>query len=172
MTGHVGVASTGEEPTLRIDPGGTIQTANQAALELLGLGLDELRALPPGSLAAEPTDPDEQEALRAQWEATGRAALAGLTTIKRSDGRRIRVAFAIAPEPDGSFVATLNHAPGSKATTSRVYTMGDVLGRWRAAERELQAIDASSAEYASIQDEVAELRAQYQRLFEARARAS
>ena len=161
-----------EEPTLRISADGMIESANQPAIDMLGLGLEELRALPPGSLAAEPTDAEEQAALREQWKAAGSAAVAGLTTIKRVDGVLIRVAFAIAPQRDGSFIATLNLVPGSRDAPTRVYTVGDVLGRWRAAERELETLTVESQEYASIREEVENLRAQYQRIFDARQRAS
>jgi PAS domain-containing protein len=161
-----------EEPTLRISADGMIESANQPAIDMLGLGLEELRALPPGSLAAEPTDAEEQAALREQWEAAGSAAIAGLTTIKRVDGVLIRVAFAIAQQHEGSFIATLNPVPGSRSAPTRVYTVGDVLGRWRAAERELETLAVESQEYASIREEVENLRAQYQRLFDARQRAS
>jgi PAS domain-containing protein len=161
-----------EEPTLWIDGEGQITAANDAALKLLGLGLDALRALPPGSLAAEPTDPEEQTALLEQWRAAGSDALVGLTTIRRGDGARLRIAFAIAAEPDGSYIATLNPAPGAKSAETVVYTVGEVLGRWRAAERRLQALAVESHEYGDVRAEVESLRTQYQRLFEARARAS
>lgn len=161
-----------EEPTLRIGGDGLIQSANQAAIDLLGLGIEELRALPPGSLAAERTDPEEQAALREQWQAGGSAALVGLTTIRRADGVGIRVAFAIAPQADGSFMATLNTTPEPISAKTRIYTVGDVLGRWRAAERQLQTLTIESPAYSSIREEVDELRAQYRRLFDARQHAS
>jgi PAS domain-containing protein len=161
-----------EEPTLWIDAEGQITGANEAAVKLLGLELEALRALPPGSLAAERTDPEEQAALLEQWQAAGGDALAGFTTIRRGDGARLRIAFAIAAEPDGSYVATLNPAPGANAAETVVYTVGEVLGRWRAAERRLQALAAESHEYGDVRAEVESLRTQYQRLFEARARAS
>lgn len=157
---------------MRISADGMIESANEPATELLGLGLEELRALPPGSLAAEPADPEEQAALREQRKAAGSAAVAGLTTIKRVDGVLVRVAFAIAEQHDGSFIATLNPVQGSSSAPTRVYTVGDVLGRWRAAERELETVAIESQEYASIREEVENLRAQYQRLFDARQRAS
>jgi hypothetical protein len=50
-----------------------------------------------------------------QWYAAGRAGIAGLTTIKRPDGAHLRVAFAIAQEADGSYIASLNAVPGSKS---------------------------------------------------------
>ena len=160
------------EPTLRMDSQGSIQDANEAALALLGLSVDDLRALPAGALSAEPADPEEQAALRAQWAAAGSHALAGLTTIKRGDGSRVRVAFAIALQSDGSFIATLNEAPGSLAAKSRIYTVGDVLARWRAADRQLQRLPTDSADYDEVREEVEDLRAQYQRIFQAHQQAS
>ncbi len=164
--------TVGEEPTLWIGAEGVIEAANDAALALLGRSLDELRALPQGSLAADPTDPDEQTALREQWQAAGRSGIAGITTIKRPGGARVRVAFAIARQTNGSYVASLNALPGSKASRTRVYTVGDVLGRWRAAERRLETIAIGSPEYEEIRDEIDVLRAQYGRLFDARTQAS
>jgi len=160
------------EPTLRIDAQGTIVDANEAALALLGLGLDDLRSLPPGALSAEPADPEEQAALRAQWAAAGSQALAGLTTIKRGAGERVRIAFAIAPQSDGSFIATLNEAPESPTAKSRIYTVGDVLARWRAADRQLQRLATDSPDYQDVREEVEDLRAQYQRIFRAHQQAS
>jgi PAS domain-containing protein len=168
MAGDVGT-----EATLRIGPDGRISAANEAALELLGMSLDELRRLPGGALAAEPVDPEEQAMLRHQWEASGRAGLAGLTTIRRPvDGRELRISFAIAQLSDGSFIASLKAAPHTNGTKTTVYTVGDVLGRWRAAERHLEEVPVGSPEYEEIQQEVEALRGQYLRLFDTRARAS
>ena len=161
-----------EEPTLRIDSEGVIQDANNAALELLGLSIDDVRALPPGALAAEPTDPEEDAALRRQWETAGRDGLVGLTTILRPDGQRVRVAFAIYPEEDAGFTATITRHAGPVTAPSKVYTVGDVLGMWRAAERRLESVDRSTPAYEAVLAEIEDLRTQYQRLFEARQRAS
>jgi hypothetical protein len=90
----------------------------------------------------------------------------------RADGERIRVAFAIVPQDDGSFLATLKPVPEADSRQTRVYTLGDVLGRWRAAERALETVMIDSPDYATIRAEVEDLRAQYQRLFDTRKQAS
>lgn len=166
------VGAPRDEPTLELDADGKIRSANQAAIDMLGIELDDLRALAPGALSAEPTDPAESAALREQWEAAGDAALVGITSIKRPDGDLLRVAFAIVHQDDGSFLATLNPVPGSKVGKSRVYTVGAVLGQWRAAERELETLTIGSPAYEAVREEVESLRGQYRRLFEARQQAS
>jgi hypothetical protein len=53
---------------------------------------------------------------------------------------------------------------------SKPLTIGEVLRLWRAAERLLDITDVDSPEYESTVADVAELRAHYQRLFDARQR--
>ncbi len=166
------VAGVRDEPTLELEADGGIRSANQAAIELLGMGLEDLRALAPGALSAEPTPPEETAALLEQWKTAGDAALVGFTTIKRPDGALLRVAFAIVHQDDGSLLATLNSVPGSKAVEARVYSVGDVLGQWRAAERQLETLTIGSPAYEAVREEVESLRGQYRRLFEARQQAS
>ncbi len=76
---------------------GTTADASPAALELLGLTIEELRALPPGALSAEPRDPDAQAAFREQWERQGSPDIGGEATVRRLDGTSIRVKFGITP---------------------------------------------------------------------------
>lgn len=129
-----------EEPTLQFESEGVIHQANDTALALPGLSFDVVRALPRVSFATGPTD------------------------LKQ------RLGLAIHREDSGGFTVTLTSASGSPAAPSKVVSVGDVLGLWRAAERVLETIDVGSPEYESAIADITEVRAEYQRLFEARLR--
>ena len=147
-----------EEPTLHIESEGVIHQANDTALALPGLSFDVVRALPRVSHATEPTDPKQSAARRTQWEAAGRSGLVGFTVL------------AMQQEDAGVFTATPTPASDARTAPSQVVSIGDMLGLWRAAERLLETMDVGSPEYVSTIADITELRAQYQRLFEARVR--
>ena len=81
--------------TLMIRADGTIEDANPDALHLLGVSLAQLRALPAGAFQPEPPDTEADAAFRAQWEAGGRPDIGGDATLRRLDGSKVRVRFAI-----------------------------------------------------------------------------
>jgi PAS domain-containing protein len=144
---------------------GTIATANEAALELYGASLAELRAAPPGAFTANAQSPEASAALREAWESQGQPDLVGESTLRRLDGNERRVAFGITRLADGRFAAILrpiDHPPGDEA---KVFTAGQVLARWRAAERQLEAIESGSNEAAEIRREIERFRTAYQQLF-------
>jgi PAS domain S-box-containing protein len=155
-----------DRPTITVTADGRYSDANAAALELLGVTLDELRASPPNRFAAEPGDPDAEAAFREAWEASGRPDLGGFGTIRRADGSTIAVKFAIREVDGGSFVVLLTPAPGAPRGASVLYTAGEVLAAWRAAERRLEAIPDDEPERLTILADIAEFRERYQLLFQ------
>jgi hypothetical protein len=152
--------------TIRAD--GRVEQATLEALELLGVTLAELRELPPGAFSPDPPDPEQDEAFRAEWEAQGRPDIAGQATIQRPNGTKARVRFAITPQDEDRFVAVLEEMPGTVEAPSVLYTGGEVLARWRAAERQLEALTPGSAEARSLEAEIDHLRGRYQGLFDRR----
>jgi len=155
-----------DRPSVTINADGTYADANRAALELLGVTLDQLRTSSPGRFAVEPDEPVADEAFREAWESTGRPDLAGATSIRRADGRTVRIKFAIHQQEDGSFLALLDPAGEPVAAPTTVFTTGDVLAAWRAAERKLEALTPDHPDAVAVQADIVEFRARYQALFE------
>lgn len=147
---------------------GTTADASPAALELLGLTLEELRALPPGALSAEARDDAAQAAFREQWERQGSPDIGGEATMRRLDGTSIRVKFGITPIEDGRFLAMIEPVAGPTQQPATVYTAGQVLAEWRAAERRMIAIPPDTAEWHDAQAEIDTFRQRYQELFKLR----
>jgi PAS domain S-box-containing protein len=144
---------------------GTIASANEAALHLYGASLAELQAAPPGAFSANAQSPEAQAALREAWESQGQPDLVGETTIRALDGTQRPVAFGITRLGDGRFAAILRPLDKPVENEPKVFTAGQVLARWRAAERELEAIEPESPEAESIHREIDRFRAAYQQLF-------
>lgn len=153
-------------PTLILNGDGSTEDANAAALDLLRLTLDELRALPPGALSPEAPDPAATTAFRQQWERQGSPDLSGESTIRRLDGSEVRVKFGITPSEDGRFVAILEEVATSVEAPPVLYTAGQVLAHWRAAERRLAEVREGSAEWQAVTREIETFRARYQALFD------
>jgi hypothetical protein len=151
--------------SLTIRGDGRIDGATLEALDLLGVTLAELRAMPPGAFSPDPPDPDADAAFRSEWEASGRPDIGGQATIQRPNGTQVRVRFAITPSGEDRFVAILEEIPASVAAPPLLYTGGEVLARWRAAERHLDALEPGSAEAAALEAEIERLRGLYQGLF-------
>jgi PAS domain-containing protein len=153
--------------TLTLSPDGEVLDATPEALTLLGVTLQELRALPRGALSTEPPDPQSDEAFREQWEASGRPDIGGQATLRRLDGSMIRVRFAISESHGGGFNAVLDPIDAPVDAPAKVFTAGDVLQAWRAAERRLATLVEGSTEWASVNGEVDHFRTRYQELFQA-----
>jgi PAS domain-containing protein len=152
------------EAVIRIDAAGRYVDANEAALELLGVTLSELRESPGDRFAMRPANIAEQAAFRAEWESAGSGPLVGTAGLNRGDGATIRVSYAI--EADGSgFVARLWKAPGSPDSPPSVFSVGEVLRSWRAAERELAELHQGSPEWTRTLSEIELLRDRYRELF-------
>lgn len=147
---------------------GTVDDATPAALDLLGVTLEELKAAPPGAFSAEPARPEEQEALRTEWEGAGSPVLGGESTIKRRDGSQRRVRFLVDREPEGRYMIVLVPLDSAVDAPPTVYGLGDVLIAWRAAERRLEAVARGSAEWRTVTAEIMTLRDSYHDLFRSR----
>jgi hypothetical protein len=104
--------------------------------------------------------------LRTRWESGGSQPLVGTTGLRRADGTTIRVAYAIEVAGPG-FRARLWEIDGSPTAPSSVFTVGDVLREWRAAERELAALVPGTPAWARTLSEIELLRGRYQELFSA-----
>src|SRR2546428_12041220 len=118
------------EAVIRIDAIGRYTGANDAALELLGVTLAELRESPPDRFAIRPTDPSEQAALRTAWEAGGSRPLVGTAGLKRADGTTIRVSYAIETAGSG-FRARLWQVDGAPHAPPGVFAGGAAPPGWR-----------------------------------------
>jgi hypothetical protein len=153
--------------SLTISPDGEVLDATPEALTLLGVSLDELLALPRGALAAEPADPDQDAAFREQWEASGRPDIGGQATLQRLDGSKVRVRFAISQNSQGTFTAILDPTTAPVEAPPILFTAGDVLQAWRAAERRLATLQEGTAEWSTVADEIEGFRARYQEAFQA-----
>ena len=146
----------------------TVLEATDAALELLGLTFDELRALPPGALSLD-RDRTTTADFDAAWDASGRHPIFGTGTARLLDGRLLRVRYLITHQPDRTYEIILERSGESVAEPPRMYTVGAVLSAWRAAERKLAAVDPDSPEWAAAQAEIEHFRQEYQRLVHDRA---
>ncbi len=155
-------------PTLTLNADGTAADANDAALALLRVTLADLRALPPGALSVDPPDPAASQAFREQWEREGEPDIGGEGTLRRPDGSTVRVKFGITPLDDGRFLAIMEELPVATEAPPVLYTAGQVLAEWRAAERRLAAIVEGSAEWQSVSDEIEVFRRRYHALFDQR----
>jgi PAS domain-containing protein len=152
------------EAVIRIDAAGGYVDANEAALELLGVTLAELRESPSDRFSIRPANIAEQAAFRAEWESAGSRPLVGTAGLRRGDGATIRVSYAIEADESG-FVARLWEVQGSPDAPPSVFTVGDVLRSWRAAERELAELEQGSPEWARTLTEIELLRDRYRELF-------
>jgi PAS domain-containing protein len=154
-----------DDPRIILNADGTIAEANDAALALYRLTLSELRAAPPGAFSADPQSDEERDAFRAAWESSGRPDLVGSATLRRLDQTTVRVRFVLAPMIDGSYVAVLRPTDEQVDAPAVVYTAGEVLARWRAAERELEALTVEAPERSLIEREIERFREAYQQFF-------
>jgi PAS domain-containing protein len=154
------------EAVLTLDTAGRYIDANAAALDLLGVSLAELRSSAADRFAVRPTIEAEQAALRAQWSSGGTDPLVGTAGIRRADGTMIRVAYAI-EAADAGFRARLWHVEGPPDAPASIFTVGDVLREWRAAERVLVELAPGTPEWARTLSEIELLRGRYQELFKA-----
>jgi PAS domain-containing protein len=150
---------------LVVDADGQVAEADDRALEILGVTFEQLRSLPPGSFNAEPADVDAERAFRASWEAQRSPDVVGESTIKLLDGTLKRVKFAIVPLDGGQFRIILEPTEGAVGEQPRLYTAGQVLSEWRAAERRLADLPPDSADAEAVRAEIERFRATYQEIF-------
>lgn len=155
-----------DQAEISLDKAGRYVDANAAALALLGVSLEELRASPPDRFAIQTTNDTEQAALRGQWETRGAHPLVGTVGVRHANGTTIRISYAIEGTESG-FRARVRQIEGSPEAPPSVFTVGDVLREWRATERELAHLVPGTAEWARALSDIDLLRAQYQELFRA-----
>ena len=144
---------------------GSTAEANPEALEMLGVTHDELVALPAGAFSPEPPDPEADAAFREQWKRQGTPDIGGEATLRRLDGSSVRVKFGITPIEEGRFVAVLEPVGAPTDAAPIVYTAGQVLAEWRAAERRLDAIPEGTAEWRAVRHDIDVFRRRYQAMF-------
>jgi len=154
------------EAVITLDANGRYIDANEAALELLGVSLPELRASAPDRFTMQRSSDAEQTALRSEWAVRGAQPLVGTAGLRRADGSTIRIAYAIEAE-DSGFRARIWPIEGSAHAPSTFYTVGAVLREWRSAERELAELVPGTAEWADTLSEIEMLRGRYHELFRA-----
>jgi PAS domain-containing protein len=148
---------------IRLNEQGAYLDADEGALSILGVTLDQLRESQPGAFPAQPLDPVAAEAFRAAWELGDRQTLAGSTTIRRPDGQNVPITFLIEPQPDTTLLAVIKSDFGAPSRPTAIYTVAEVLRAWRDAERRLQEVLSDTPEWIELQARVAELREEYQR---------
>ncbi len=148
-----------------LNPDGTTEDANPAALDLLGVTLEQLRRLPPGAFSPEAPDPEAQAAFRSEWERVGTPDIGGEATIQRLDGSQVRVKFGISPIEEGRFVAVMEPVATTVDAPPSLYTAGQVLAEWRAAERKLADVPEGSAEWRAVNRDIESFRARYHEFF-------
>ena len=65
------------DATMILNEDGTAADASPAALDILGVTLDQLRELPGGAFSANPPDPQADAAFRERWERQGSPEIGG-----------------------------------------------------------------------------------------------
>lgn len=154
--------------TMILDADLTPVDASPAALELIGGSLDDLRRLEPGSLAPDPVEAESQAALRDVWRDEGAPDMTGEATIRRLDGEKVRIRFGLTPMDGGRYLAVLEPVAAPLEQPTAIYTAGQVLAEWRAAERRMAEVPRDSEEGRRIQAEIEVFRRRYQDVFRSR----
>ncbi len=146
-----------------IGPDAAVIGATDGALDLLGLSLAELQALPPGGLSLE-ADVQAAEGFEAEWRKAGERPIFGSGTVRLLDGRLVRVRYVINPLPDAGFEVILERSRENVSAAPRMFTAGSVLSAWRAAERRLAEIDPDSPEWPTAKRESDHFRDEFRRV--------
>lgn len=146
-----------------VSPHSTIIDATQAALDLLGLTLDELKELPSGGLSPE-EDKTAFVGFLEAWQDTGGGPIFGAGSARLSDGRLIRVRYVISPMADGNYEVTLERSGEPVSEPPRTFTLGKVLSTWRAPQRKLAALAPDSPEWLGVNHEIDHFRSEYPRV--------
>ncbi|HSH21176.1 MAG TPA: PAS domain-containing protein [Candidatus Caenarcaniphilales bacterium] len=152
------------DATILLEPDGRYLDASPAALALIGVTIDELRSMPPGTLSPRYADEAEREALRGAFLKSGATRAVGSATISRPDGGKVRVKFLLERRPDGRYLAWLKPADESVDRPTVFITIGEALAAWRAAERRLETLEPNSLEWESVQADIQLFRSEYRRL--------
>jgi hypothetical protein len=161
-------SSMGTDATVVVNADGSYADASRAALELLGVTMEELRAAGRNAFVVEPMAPEESAALEVAWNESSSEQAVGHATVKRPDGTTVRVRYLLEGQPDGSFLISLQPISEAATRPTTVYTMGRVLSAWRAAEKRLETVEPGSDEWTRAQAEVDAFRDEYRRRFDER----
>ena len=158
-----------------INADGTTADASPAALELLGLTLEQLRALPPGALSPDPRIRQHKPPSASNGKARARPTSVVRARYGGWTATSVRVKFGITAIEDGRFLAMLEPVAGPTQQPPTLYTAGQVLAEWRAAERRMITIPPDTAEWHDTQAQIEDTQAQidtfrqrYQELFKRR----
>ena len=146
------------------DAHGSCLDATDAALVLLGVGVDSLRMLRVGDLSDSDGPDPLTEQLIASCDKVGQW-LDGTCQLVRANGAPVRVRFAALRMKSGGLA--VRFAPIDEIAVPR--EPRDVLQVWREQERELAVTDAGSTQRRIAELEASWLAAEYQRLAIARA---
>ncbi len=149
----------------------TILEATDGALHLLGLSIEELRDLPSGALSVE-DDRAASNGFSAAWSAAGRNPILGTGTLRRPDGRLIRVSYLISVRPEGGYEVILEPSDEAVGDPGRRYTVGEALSAWRVADQKLATVDVGTPEWDAVQKEIEYFRREYHRLARDRSGAT
>ena len=151
-----------------LDAAGRYVDANELALDLLGVAsVEVLRATPPETFSATPSDPAERDAFAKAYAESAATGLLIEAPFRRLDGELVRARTAVVPEPEGGGYRVLMQTiqRPTEDLSYRVYTITDVLAEWRSAERRMVELDPTSDEAAAVAEQIDLLKTQYQRMF-------
>ena len=73
--------------------------------------------------------------------------------------------FGISPIEEGRFVAVMEPVATTVDAPPSLYTAGQVLAEWRAAERKLADVPEGSAEWRAVSRDIESFRARYHEFF-------
>lgn len=147
------------------DGNGAYIEGSQAALDLLGIDLDGLKARRVGDFSEAGARESVRELL-STWVSRPGTWLTGVTDLVRADGTSVRVRFAAIRRPNGELVTRFD--PHSEEGEGSEPAIGDVLEAWRRQERKLAELPPGSEQYVLAEAESEWLRTEYQRLVAAR----
>lgn len=148
-----------EVATFRISADGRYVDGDDAALRLLGVTLDELRAKRVGDF----TTPEQRDVIRANWHLIVKspgAPVVRASTVIRPDGSTV-LAHLLTPQvaPDGTFVVR-GYAVDQEGS-AQTETLAEILHRWRSAERACAASEPGSPTRMEAELEAESLRLLY-----------
>jgi PAS domain-containing protein len=156
-------AETLDDAVVTISPDGRCLAGSPAALELLGVGLDELRAGDVGALVPGTFGDAARESWRV-WVASGMALARGEKEILQPGGRRVRVSFETVRRADGMYDETLVALAGNPERRSPYTTLAAVLEAVREAERALAELPKRSRRRRALRSDIGQLREAFEQI--------
>jgi PAS domain-containing protein len=156
-----------DDAVVTISPDGRCLAASPAALELLGVRLDELRAGDVGALVPGTFGDAARESWRV-WVASGMALARGEKEIVQPGGRRVRVMFETVRRADGMYDETLVALPGNPDRRRPNTTLAAVLEAVREAERALAELPKRSRRRRALRTDIGQLREAFEQIVRSR----